>query len=52
MEPSLVVLEFATNLLAVHRHLGDVALVHLREKLGEVNFAWLGARAAGLDDLP
>src|ERR1019366_6794615 len=52
MEPSLVVLEFATNLLAGHRHLGDVALIHLGEELGEVNFALLGARAAGLDDLP
>ncbi len=52
MEPSLVVLELATNLLAGHRHFGDVALVHLGKELGEVNFALLGARAAGFDDLP
>ncbi len=39
VEASLVVLEFAADLLANNRHFADVALVHLGEELREIDFA-------------
>ena len=52
MEACLVVLELAADLLANNRHFADVALVHLGEELGEIDFAIFRSRVRALDDLP
>ena len=51
MEASLVVAVLAAHFISQHRHVGDVALVHLIHELGEVNFLVFGPGATGADHL-